>query len=391
MANVANVAIVKVEPDPSADLTLRGRKRRRPRYWDMTPQVAIQHGLPLERAQATVPSKTGVGALGGGNNNACKIYCGFRNLIARPSEQELMDFFNITMVAAQGSDRKPGNSVVGVFISPENSYAFIHFRSEAEACQALDLDGIIFRGERLRLGPSHQQGVAQPITVPDGVRPLNIQHLGIISTQVPDGPNKIYIGGIPPALTYDQVKELLSTYGNLRGLFLSRDDQTGCNKGFAFAEYRDRNVTQNAIKGLNGLQVGDKRLTLKIHDSGLPNHTPTTVIADLGLGLKSDVSPSEVVCFLQMVTENDLLDTQEYNEIFEDIREESGKFGPVLDVVIPRPVAGQRVAGVGKVFVRMDTIENATKVKLALEGRQFMGRTVLATFFDLEQFNQRRL
>jgi len=37
--------------------------------------------------------------------------------------------------------------------------------------------------------------------------------LGIVSTQVPDGPDKVFIGGIPYNLTEDQIKEILSSYG----------------------------------------------------------------------------------------------------------------------------------------------------------------------------------
>jgi len=347
----------------------------------MTPSQAIAAGLPLERAQAQVPSQAG-----GGNNNACKIYCGFGNLAVPPSEKELMDFFNVTMVAAQGVDRQAGNSVISVYISPESRYSFIHFRSREEAAQALDLDGISFRGERLRLGPSHHNGQAPPRLA--GIRRLNVDRLQILSTQVPDGPHKIYIGGLPPSLTDSQVKELLSTYGPIKGLFLSKDEQTGLNKGYAFTEYRDHGVTHSAIRGLNGLHVGDRRLTLRIHDSGQGTSNPTRVMADLGLGQQKTIPPSEVVCFLQMVTEADLVDAQEYKEIVEDIRHETSKFGNVVDIVIPRPVGGKAVPGVGKVFVHMDTIDSCTKVKEALEGRQFLGRTVLSTFYDLEKFKQ---
>jgi len=385
---------IKQEPEKRprekgrSDRTLRGRRRKRPRYWDMTPEQAIQHGLPLERTQAQIPSG-GMGV----DNNASKVYCGFGSLAITPSEEELRQFFNVTMVAAQGADRRPGDSVIGVYLNPERRYAFVQFRSAEEATQALDLDGISFRGHRLRLGAAtHSNGQAS-VARPVNVRPLNVQRLGIISTQVPDGPHKIYIGGLPQALTDDQVKELLSTYGALKAFFLFTDSATGLSRGFAFAEYRDHSVTQAAIKGLNGLQVGDRRITVQIHDSGAQHSAnPATVMADLGLNKTDSVLPSEVVCFLQMVTEDDLIDDTEYEGILEDIKEECWKFGQVQDIVVPRPVAGGRkVPGVGKVFVQMDTIANAEKVKAALEGRQFLNRTVLATFFNKEKFIARQL
>lgn len=357
----------------------------------MTPEQALQIGLPLERAVAQIPSAMGTT----GGNHMQKIYCGLQGLAIPPTEEELRQFFNVTMVAAQGADREPGDSVIGVYMNPERRYAFIQFRSPAEATQALDLDGISFRGQRLRLGAAnHAHGSSSNANVqrPQSVRPLNVQRLGIISTQVPDGPHKIYIGGLPQALTDDQVKELLSTYGDLKAFFLFTESATGLSRGFAFAEYRDHSVTQAAIRGLNGLQVGDRRIVVQIHDSAVnKNQNPTSVMADLGLGKKESIAPTEVVVLLQMVTEGDLIDDAEYTGITEDVQEEASKFGQVIDIVIPRPMAGRKVPGVGKVFVQMDTIDNATKVKQALEGRQFLGRTVLGTFFNKQKFIAREL
>jgi len=356
----------------------------------MTPEQAIQLGLPLERAQAQIPSVRGNTA----DSNSCKVYCGFQNSPIVPTEEELRQFFNVTMIAAQGADRQPGDSVVGVYLNPERRYAFIQFRNRSEATQALDLDGINFRGQRLRLGSATHAGAGpMPIARQSiAVRPLDVQSLGIVSTQVPDGPYKVYIGGLPFALTDDQVKELLATYGALKGFYLFRDMATKLSRGYAFAEYRDHSVTHAAIRGLNGLQVGDKRIIVKIHDAGITKRPDATaVVTDLGLGRKNIIAPSEVVCFLQMVTESDLIDDNEYKGICEDVGEEASKFGKVVDIVVPRPVAGQRVPGVGKVFVQMGTVDACAKVKNALEGRQFLGRTVLATFFNLEKFIQRQL
>jgi len=368
------------------DHTLRGKPRKRPRYWDMPPEQAIRLGLPLERSTPQVPSQ-----MMSGDNNACKVYCGFQNSAVNPSEEELRQFFNVTMIAAQGADRVPGESVVGVYINPEKRFAFIQFRNREEAAQALDLDGINFRGQRLRLGPATQaQGPGLSRLLP--VKPLNVQRLGIVSTQVPDGPNKIYIGGLPVSLTDSQIKELLSTYGALKAFHLFRDIGTGLSRGYAFAEYRDAKVTLSAIRGLNGLQVADRKITVKYYDAGMrAGLNPTSVLAELGLGRKSTVLPSEVVCFLQMVTSEDLIDDTEYKGICEDVRDEASKHGKVIEIVVPRPTSGRKVAGIGKVFVQMDSLDAALKVKNALEGRQFLGRTVLATFFNKEKFIQRQL
>jgi len=183
----------------------------------------------------------------------------------------------------------------------------------------------------------------------------------------------------------------MQTYGPLKAFYLFSDSVTGVSKGYAFANYRDPAVTQVAIRGLNGLHVGDRRIIVKLADSGGPQGNPIRVMSELGLGRKDTVPPSEVVCFLQMVTEADLIDENEYNGIVEDINDEAGKQGNVRNIIIPRPMGGQKVSGVGKVFVEMATVEAATKVKNALEGRQFLGRTVLATFYNKQKFLAKEL
>jgi len=74
--------------------------------------------------------------------------------------------------------------------------------------------------------------------------------------------------------------------------------------------------------------------------------------------------------------------TDSFTEILEDVREECGKYGSVLDMKIPRPSGGSRQSnGVGKIYVKYDSNESAQKALRALAGRKFADRTVVVTFF----------
>ena len=76
----------------------------------------------------------------------------------------------------------------------------------------------------------------------------------------------------------------------------------------------------------------------------------------------------------------ELLDDQEYDDIKQDCKDECGKYGTVLDIKIPRPIvntlgkidgrASEAVHGLGRIFVKFDAIESATKAIGALGGRQ---------------------
>ncbi len=66
---------------------------------------------------------------------------------------------------------------------------------------------------------------------------------------------------------------------------------------------------------------------------------------------------------------------------------ECEKFGPIVSLKIPRPVGGSRQsAGVGKIFVKFEAPESATKALKALAGRKFSDRTVVTTYFPEVRF-----
>lgn len=50
-----------------------------------------------------------------------------------------------------------------------------------------------------------------------------------------------------------------------------------------------------------------------------------------------------------MVTPEELMEEEEYEDILEDIKEECNKYGVVRSVEIPRPIEGVDVPGCGKV------------------------------------------
>jgi splicing factor U2AF 65 kDa subunit len=73
-------------------------------------------------------------------------------------------------------------------------------------------------------------------------------------------------------------------------------------------------------------------------------------------------------------------------EIEEDISEECEKFGKILAFKMPRPSGARINAGVGKVYIKYDTVESATRAMAALAGRKFESRTVVVTQFSEELF-----
>lgn len=75
-------------------------------------------------------------------------------------------------------------------------------------------------------------------------------------------------------------------------------------------------------------------------------------------------------------------------EILEDVKEECAKYGPLVDVKMPRPTGGSRMNnGIGKIYLKYTAPDSAAKALAALAGRKFADRTVVATYFGEEYFD----
>ena len=53
---------------------------------------------------------------------------------------------------------------------------------------------------------------------------------GVVSTNVPDSANKIFVGGLPPYLKEEDVMELLTSFGELKAFNLVRENGNGPSK-----------------------------------------------------------------------------------------------------------------------------------------------------------------
>jgi len=191
-----------------------------------------------------------------------------------------------------------------------------------------------------------------------------------------------------------QVKELLSSFGVLRAFNLVKDQNTGMSKGFAFAEFMDPSVNDQAIAGLNGMQLGEKKLAVQMASIGakqMLNPMAPAQVQVPGINLAQGAGPAtEVLCLMNMVTVDELREDDEYDDILEDIKEECSKYGMVKSIEIPRPIEGVEVPGVGKVFVEFASIGDCQKAHSAITGRKFAQRVVLTSYFSPDLYHRRQ-
>ncbi|XP_020403102.1 splicing factor U2af large subunit A-like isoform X1 [Zea mays] len=295
--------------------------------------------------------------------HARRVYVG--GLPPTANEQTVAIFFNGVMAAIGGNTAGPGDAVLNVYINHDKKFAFVEMRSVEEASNAMVLDGIMFEGApvKIRRPTDYNPSLAAALGPSQPNPNLNLSAVGLTpgSAGGLEGPDRIFVGGLQYYFTEAQVRELLESFGPLRGFDLVKDRETGNSKGYAFCVYQDLNVTDIACAALNGIKMGDKTLTVRRANQGAsqprPEQESILLQAQQQVQMQKFVYqvggalPTKVVCLTQVVTEDELRDDEEYDDIVEDMREEGHKYGNLVKVAIPRPdPSGAPVAGVGKMW-----------------------------------------
>ncbi|KAJ6682102.1 U2 SNRNP AUXILIARY FACTOR LARGE SUBUNIT [Salix koriyanagi] len=297
---------------------------------NMFPLGTGQFGaLPVMPVQAMTQQAT---------RHARRVYVG--GLPPTANEQSVATFYSQVMAAIGGNTAGPGDAVVNVYINHEKKFAFVEMRSVEEASNAMALDGIIFEGAPVKVRrPSDYNPSLAATLGPSQPNPnLNLSAVGLTpgSAGGLEGPDRIFVGGLPYYFTESQIRELLESFGPLRGFDLVKDRETGNSKGYAFCVYQDLSVTDIACAALNGIKMGDKTLTVRRANQGTNQPKPEQEnvllhaqqqIALQRLMLQPQPVPTKVVSLTQVVTGDELKDDGEYEDILEDMRMEAGKTG----------------------------------------------------------------
>ncbi|KAI5070592.1 hypothetical protein GOP47_0014935 [Adiantum capillus-veneris] len=355
--------------------------------------------------------------------HARRVYVG--GLPPLANEQTIATFFSRVMQLI-GGNSAPGDAVVNVYINHEKKFAFVEMRTVEEASNAMALDGITFEGlaVRVRRPSDYNPSLAATLGPSQPSPHLNLAAIGLTPGRIvggADGPDKVFVGGLPYYLTEVQIKELLESFGPLRGFDLVKDRETGNSKGYAFCVYQDPAVTDVACAALNGLKMGDKTLTVRRATAGgqakpdqenvlmqaqqqiaiqklalqaasaafggLPNAFGPGAVPAVGNGVMAMEVATTVLCLSQLVPVDDLRDDKEFEDIYQDIQDECSKYGDLKTLVIPRPnPTGENVPGLGKAFVEYTSTYGSSKAKESLNGRKFAGNTVLAEYYSEDKF-----
>jgi cold-inducible RNA-binding protein len=74
--------------------------------------------------------------------------------------------------------------------------------------------------------------------------------------------SKIYVGNCSFDVTEQQLRDVFAAFGDVSSVSVITDRDTGRPRGFAFVEMSDSGAAQNAIRSVNGTQLGGRTLNV---------------------------------------------------------------------------------------------------------------------------------
>ncbi|ORZ32329.1 hypothetical protein BCR44DRAFT_1241583 [Catenaria anguillulae PL171] len=432
-------------PSPAPDVVPLDKRPRKDSKWDIAPLgyenvPAIEakatdnfllpcHRAVMKQAPGTLLGQPGAMAAqqkmnsmmtGGPPGSAAfqartarRLY--FGNLPKDVTDTDLINFINQEM---QRHGMEP--SALTASFGGDRSFAFLEFREASHATTMLAYDSQwTFGGQTLRI-KRPKDYVPQP-GESDPVPP----HLagGAFGSGAPGGPHshnpdKLFIGGIPRNLTEGQVRELLEAFGAIKTFNLIMDVERGESKGYAFCEYMDGALADVAIEGLNGMEIGDRRLVVQRASSGKKRDDSMMGTAPLPMsgGVDSDgpgpVGPpdgilvpalnaangvgqlSRIMLLMNLASVDEVRQPHQMDELVQDVRDECTQFGKVVDVIVPQipePPKGSVGAPqpIVQVFVLFTDEFECQNVMRRVCGRTYRGRTVVAAYFPEARWESR--
>ena len=122
----------------------------------------------------------------------------------------------------------------------DKHFAFIEFSDVGVTAACCTLDGATMPGRgtlKIRRPNDYEEWrIDKSLKVPT----IRKDDMEIIQNHVADGPNKVFVGGLPHHLNDEQVKELLGAFGQIKAFHLIKDTGSSQSKGYCFVEFKVR-------------------------------------------------------------------------------------------------------------------------------------------------------
>ncbi|KAL9232330.1 hypothetical protein vseg_007454 [Gypsophila vaccaria] len=163
---------------------------------------------------------------------------------------------DVTDLVLQEAFRAHYSSVKGAKVITDpttgrsKGYGFVRFGDENEQTRAMtEMNGAILSTRPMRLGPAANK------------KPAAVQQKGYQNAQgnpgeVDTSNTTIFVGGLDPSVTDDQLRQVFSPYGELVHVKIP------VGRGCGFVKFSDRASAEQALAALNGAQIGSQNVRL---------------------------------------------------------------------------------------------------------------------------------
>ncbi len=73
---------------------------------------------------------------------------------------------------------------------------------------------------------------------------------------------RVFVGGLPYAMTEDDVKAFFAPAGNVVSVFLPIEKETGRKRGFGFVEFSTVEEQEASVKMFDGADCGGRKISV---------------------------------------------------------------------------------------------------------------------------------
>ena len=150
------------------------------------------------------------------------------NVPPTANEETIISFFNLQLNGLNVIEAV--DPCISCQMSNTRDFALVEFKNPDDATMALALDGISMEADGMenRNGAPSGLSIRRPKDyIVAGVEQEEAAPTdGVVSSVVPDTSNKLALTDILPTLDDDQVKELVSAFGQLKAFVLVKDRST---------------------------------------------------------------------------------------------------------------------------------------------------------------------
>lgn len=94
----------------------------------------------------------------------------------------------------------------------------------------------------------------------------------------------VFVANLPLEFSDEQLAALFDSFGLVLGAYLARDPVTGAKKGYGLVNLAPDRAAAEAVKALNGKQIGGRRVEAKLADPNMAITLPRPRRAIAGPG-----------------------------------------------------------------------------------------------------------